>query len=99
MMKMKPAANLRERVKDINERLDILNANQNTSDSTMEQNHLTLQQNLRTLHDAFSSFGDNYYSELSRVSEELRAEFKSEITDTNRRLADLTAEVSQLRED
>jgi hypothetical protein len=70
-MKMKPAANLRERVKDINERIDVLNSNQTYSDSAMERNYLTLSHQIKALRNAFTELGDNFLSELKGMREEL----------------------------
>jgi hypothetical protein len=98
-MKMKPAANLQERVKDINERIDVLNTNQTHADSAMERNYLTLSHQIKTLRTAFPELGDNFLSELKGMREEMTIDFRTDIDATNRRLSDLGEEVHGLRED
>jgi len=98
-MKMKPAANLRERVKDINERIDTLNSNQDATADASEQNYISLQHQIKSLRNAFTELGDNFLKEMVGLRNELCNDFKTEIDGAHSRINDLTDQVAHLRED
>ena len=99
MMKMKPAANLRERVKDINERIDVLNSNQDATADASEQNYISLQHQIKSLRNAFTELGDNFLKEMVGLRNELCNDFKTEIDGAHSRINDLTDQAARLRED
>ena len=89
VMRSKPAANLRERVKNINERIDDLTYDHFSNTEQLEKNFNALNSQVRAVKSGFAEFGDQFLNELLTVKSEIYADMRKEIDGTHDQMNDL----------